>query len=152
MATLTKEESEQMAKLLSKLGIWELAGIATLTDLTKVLPRVKKEKKEIKKERLSLGADSIDSDEDEKGKGKATVLPKLTWFCGQTPIPKGHISFEAWKHEVKGLMKLYDTQVVIQSIRCSLRSPAAEVVWHVMKISWMPSSHSMMISQRLKLC
>ena len=26
-------------------------------------------------------------------------------------------------------MKLYDTQVVIQSIRCSLRSPAAEVVW-----------------------
>ena len=56
-------------------------------------------------------------------------MPKLTWFCGQTPIPKGHVSFEAWKHEVKGLMKLYDTQVVIQSIRCSLRSPAAEVVW-----------------------
>ena len=132
MATLTKEESEQMAELLSKLGIREPAGIATLTDLTKVLPRVKKERKEIKKERLSFGADSIDSDEeDEKGKGKATILPKLTWFCGQTPIPKGHISFEAWKHEVEGLMKLYDTQVVIQSIRCSLRSPAAEVVWHL---------------------
>ena len=132
MATLTQEESEQMAKLLSKLGIWEPAGIATLTDLTKVLPRVKKEKKEIKKERLSFGADSIDSDEeDEKGKGKATVLPKLTWFCDQTPIPKGHVSFEAWKHEVEGLMILYDTQVVIQSIRCSLRSPAAEVVWHL---------------------
>ena len=58
-------------------------------------------------------------------------MSKLTWFCGQTPIPKGHISFEAWKHEVEGLMKLYDTQVVIQSIRCSLRSPAAEVVWHL---------------------
>ena len=102
----------------------------TLTDLTKVLPRIKKEKKEIKKERLSFGGDNIDSDEeDEKGKGKATVLPKLTWFCGQTPIPKGHVSFEAWKHEVEGLMKLYDTQLVIQSIRCSLRSPA-EVVWH----------------------
>ena len=28
-------------------------------------------------------------------------------------------------------MKLYDTQEVIQSIRCSLRSPAAEVVWHL---------------------
>ena len=28
-------------------------------------------------------------------------------------------------------MKLYDTQVVIQSIRHSLRSPAAEVVWHL---------------------
>ena len=132
MATLTKEESEQMAELLSKLGIREPVGIETLTDLTKVLPKVKQEKKEIKKERLSLGADSIDSDEeDEKGKGKATVLPKLTWFCGQTPIPKGHISFEAWKHGVEGLMKLYDTQVVIQSIRCSLRSPAAEVVWHL---------------------
>ena len=35
------------------------------------------------------------------------------------------------KHEVEGLMKLYDTQVVIQSIRHSLRSPAAEVVWHL---------------------
>ena len=132
MATLTKEESEQMAELLSKLGIWEPVGIETLTDLTKVLPRVKQEKKEIKKERLSIGADNINSDEeDEKGKGKATVLPKLTWFCGQTPIPKGHVSFEAWKHEVEGLMKLYDTQVVIQSIRCSLRSPAAEVVWRL---------------------
>ena len=130
MATLTKEESEQIAKLLSKLGIQELAGIETLTNLTKVLPRVKKEKKEIKKERLSIGADNINSDEeDEKGKGKATVLQKVTWFCGQTPIPKGHVSFEAWKHEVEGLMKLYDTQVVIQSIRHSLRSPAAEVVW-----------------------
>ena len=63
MATLTKEESEQMAELLSKLGIWEPVGIETLTDLTKVLPRVKKEKKEIKKERLSFGADNINSDE-----------------------------------------------------------------------------------------
>ena len=97
--------------------------------MTKVLPRVKQEKKEIKRERLSFGADINSDEEDEKGKGKATVLPKLTWFCGQTPIPKGHVSFEAWKHEVKGLMKLYDTQVVTQSIRCSLRSPAAEVVW-----------------------
>ena len=132
MATLTKEESEQMAELLSKLGIQEPMGIETLTDLIKVPPRAKKEKKEIKKERLSFGADNIDSDEeDEKGKGKATVLPKLTWFCGQTLIPKGHVSFEAWKHKVEGLMKLYDTQVVIQSIQCSLRSPAAEVVWHL---------------------
>ena len=133
MATLTKEESEQMAELLSKLGIQEPTGIETLTDLTKVLPKVKKEKKEIKKERLSFGADNIEDDDedDEKAKGKTTVLPKLTWFCGQTPIPKGHVSFEAWKHEVEGLMKLYDTQVVIQSIRCSLRSPAAEVVWHL---------------------
>ena len=28
-------------------------------------------------------------------------------------------------------MKLYDAQVVIQSIRCPLRSPAAEVLWHL---------------------
>ena len=44
MATLTKEESEQMAELLGKLGIREPAGIETLTDLTKVLPKVKKGK------------------------------------------------------------------------------------------------------------
>ena len=107
MTTLMKEESEQMAKLLSKLGIQETTGIETLTDLTKVLLKVKKEKKETKKERLSFGADNIkdDDEDDEKAKGKTTVLPKLTWFCGQTPIPKGHVSFEAWKHEVKGLMK-----------------------------------------------
>ena len=30
-----------MAKLLSKLGIWEPVGIEILTDLTKVLPKVK---------------------------------------------------------------------------------------------------------------
>ena len=134
MASLTKEELEQMAKLLSKLGIWKPTGIETLTDLTKVLPKVKKEKKEIKKERLSFRANNIeddDNEDDEKIKGKTTVLPKLTWFYGQTPIPKGHVSFEAWKHEVEGLMKLYDTQVLLQSIRCSLRSPAAEVVWHL---------------------
>ena len=134
MALLMKEESEQMAELLSKLGIPEPVSIETLSDLTKVLPKVKKEKKEIKKERLSFRADNIEDDDDEndeKGKGKTTVLPKLTWFCGQTPIPKSHVSFEAWKHEVEGLMKLYDKQVVIQSIRCSLRSPAAEVVWRL---------------------
>ena len=52
MSTLAKEESEQMAKLLGKLGIQEPAGIETLIDLTKVLPRVKKEKKEIKKGKI----------------------------------------------------------------------------------------------------
>ena len=111
MSPLIKEESEQMADLLSKLGIPKPMGIETLTDLTKVLPKVKKEKKEIKNERLSLGADI--KDDDEKGKGKTTVLPKWTWFCGQMPIPKAHVSFKAWKHEVEGLMKLYDKQVVI---------------------------------------
>ena len=81
MATLTKEESEQMAKLLGKFGIQEPMGIETLTDLTKVLAKVKKEKKKIKKERLSFGTDNIkvDDDEgDEKRKGRTTVLPKLT--------------------------------------------------------------------------
>ena len=52
MSTLTKEESEQMAKLLSKLGIWEPTGIETLTDLTKVLPRVKQEKRSKRKDYL----------------------------------------------------------------------------------------------------
>ena len=79
MATLTKEESEQMAKLLSKLGIQEPTGIETLTDLTKILTKVKKEKKEIKKGRLSFRADNIEDDDedDDKGKGKTTVLPKI---------------------------------------------------------------------------
>ena len=182
MSTLTKEESEQMAELLSKLGIQEPAGIETLTKsstkskkrkektskrkdyllelTTKVLPRVKKRKERHQKRKdylLELTTLTL-MKKMRKGREKATVLPKLAWFCGQTLIPKGHVSFEAWKHEVKGLMKLYDTQVVIQSIRCSLRSPAAEVVWHLgieAGLWWyhgMPSRPSMMISQSPKLC
>ena len=58
-----------------------------------------------------------------------TAIPKLTWFCGSTPIPKGHVSFTAWKHEVEGLMTIYSKRAVIQAIKRSLKSPAAEVVW-----------------------
>ena len=91
MATLTKEESEQMAELLSKLGIREPVGIETLTDLTKVLPRVKQEKKEIKRERLSFGADNINSDEeDEKREGKSHCFAKINmvlWSNTNTKRP-----------------------------------------------------------------
>ena len=92
MATLTKEESEQMAELLGKLGIQEPAGIETLTDLTKILPKVKKEKKEINKERLSFGADNIEDDDedDEKSKGKdhcSTKINMVLWSDTNTKRP-----------------------------------------------------------------
>ena len=50
-------------------------------------------------------------------------------FCGATPILKGHVSFTAWKHEVEGLTTIYSKKAVIQAIKRSLKSPAAEVVW-----------------------
>ena len=59
-----------------------------------------------------------------------TVVPKLTWFCGSTPILKGHVSFTAWKHEVEGLTTIYSKKAVIQAIKRSLKSPA-EVVWRL---------------------
>ena len=43
--------------------------------------------------------------------------------------PKGHVSFTAWKHEVEGLLSIYPQKAVVQAIRRSLKSPAAEVVW-----------------------
>ena len=91
MATLTKEELEQMAELLGKLGIWETTGIETLTDLTKFLPKVKKEKKVIKKERLSFGADNLkdDDEDDEKSKGKDHCFTKTNMVLWSDTNTKG---------------------------------------------------------------
>ena len=77
MATLTKEESEQMAELLGKLGIREPAGIETLIDLTKVLPKVKrKRKRSRRKDYLSeLTTLRMMMRMMRKAKGKTTVLP-----------------------------------------------------------------------------
>ena len=97
---------------------------------TKVLPKVKRKKKTPKKTKFSFGADDdASSDEDEDGEEKgAKTVPKLTWFCQTTPIPKGHLSFEAWKFEVEGLKDIYGKRVVIQAMKLSLQSPAADVV------------------------
>ena len=88
---------------------------------------VKPKKATIKKERFSMGTHEEDDEDDIET--TSTVVPKLTWFCGSTPIPKGHVSFTAWKHEVEGLLSIYPQKAVVQAIRRSLKSPAAEVVW-----------------------
>ena len=68
-------------------------------------------------------------DKDDAMEITTTAIPKRTWFCGSTPIPKGHVSVMAWKHEVEGLTTIYSKRAVIQAIKRSLKSPAAEVVW-----------------------
>ena len=131
MATLTKEESEQMAELLSKPGYSGTSRHSNFDRFDQSSTKSKKRKRKRSKRKdylLELTASTL-MKKMRKGRERPLSCQNLTWFCGQTPIPKGHVSFEAWKHEVKGLMKLYDTQVVIQSIRRSLRSPTAEVVW-----------------------
>ena len=123
MATLDETESQTMSELLTKFGIeGEVSSLEDLKNLIK--PR---KKFEIKKERLSHGR--YVEDEEDDTETPITIIPKLTWFCGSTPIPKGHVSFTAWKHEVEGLMMISSTKAVIQAIKRSLKSPAAEVVW-----------------------
>ena len=88
----------------------------------KVLPKVKREKKMLKKTKFSIGADEdVSSDEDGYGDEKAakSVL-KLMWFCRTTPVPKGYLSFEGWKFEVEGQKEVYGKRVVIQAIKPSM--------------------------------
>ena len=123
MATLDETDSQSMSELLAKLGI--KGEVSSLDDLKALIKP--KTKSEIKKERLSH--DRYVEDEEDDTETKTTVVPKLSWFCSSTPVPKGHVSFTAWKHEVEGLTTIYSKKAVIQSIKRSLKSPAAEVVW-----------------------
>ena len=116
MATLDEKDSQTMADLLAKLRIE--GEVSSLKDLQTL---VKPKKTNIKKERFSMGTHE-DEDEDDIDT-ISTVVPKLTWFCGSTPIPKGHVSFTAWKHEVEGLLSIYPQKAVVQAIRRSLKSP-----------------------------
>ena len=86
-----------------------------------------KKKSEIKKDTL-FHVGYIEDEEDDT-ETTPTVVPKLTWFCGSTPISKGHVSFTASKHQVEGLTTIHSKKAVIQAIKRSLKSPAAEVVW-----------------------
>ena len=123
MVTLDKKDSQIMTELLAKLGIkGELSPLEDLKALIKP-----KKKSEIKKEKLSH-VGYIEDEEDDT-ETTTTVVPKLTRFCGSTPITKGHVSFTAWKHEVEELTTIYSKKTVIQAIKRSLKSPAAEVVW-----------------------
>ena len=79
--------------------------------------------KKVKQERFSFGTEEDDNN------SSGTVVPKLTWFSSTTPIPKGHVSYTTWKHEVEGLKTIYPIKAVIQAIKRSLKSPAAEVMW-----------------------
>ena len=84
MATLTKEESEQMAELLSKLGILGTSMHSNFDRFDQSFTKSKKgkEKRSKRKDYLLELTTSTLMKKMRKGKGKATVLPKLTWFCG----------------------------------------------------------------------
>ena len=103
MAVLDDKDSRAMADLLAKLRI------SSLEDL-RALIKPKKVKKEWQED-----------DDDDGGSGaQTTVVPKLIWFSDTTPVPKGHVSFTAWKHEVEGLTTIYSEKAVIQAIKRSL--------------------------------
>ena len=127
MAALDEQDADKLSEILSKLGVeGKVSNIDDLKDLLTPKKTVK-----VKKERFSFGAEPDQEDDDETGSRSIPAVPKLTWFCGSTPIPKGHVSFVAWKNEVEGLRNLYPDKLVVQAIRRSLKSPAAEDIWHL---------------------
>ena len=131
MAALNDADSQALSDLLAKLGI-EDGNVKSLEDLQTL---VKPKKIKIKREHdIEEHSDYEDNDNDGDKKGATPIpatLPKLTWFCGTTPIRKGHTSFVAWKHEVEGLRNIYPENIVVQAMRRSLRSPAVEDTWHL---------------------
>jgi hypothetical protein len=59
-------------------------------------------------------------------------LPRLGQFSG-VEAGKGEVSWELWKHEVKGLINsgTYSDQLVLQAMRRSLRGQAGEAALHM---------------------
>lgn len=53
-----------------------------------------------------------------------TALPKIPFFSGEEPAQKGDVTYEEWKYEVNCLLPDYNSAIVIQSIRRSLRGQA----------------------------
>ena len=70
--TLSTDDETQLQALLEKMGL-NVGEVKTIEDLTKVLPKVKREKKTPQKTKLSLGADEeVSNDEDEDGEEMET--------------------------------------------------------------------------------
>ena len=69
-ATLSVDDETQLKALLQKMGL-KVDEVKTIENLTKVLPKLKKEKKTPKKTKFSFWAyEDVSSDEDEDGDKK----------------------------------------------------------------------------------
>ncbi len=57
--------------------------------------------------------------------------PRISIFSGETPIPKGEVSFENWTFEVRCLLRddTYTPTTLIQSIRKSLKGDASRLMF-----------------------
>ena len=57
-------------------------------------------------------------------------IPRITYFSGVDPVPKGEASFDLWKYEVSCLIKskAYSEAVITPAIRRSLRAQAQRVL------------------------
>ncbi len=57
--------------------------------------------------------------------------PRISIFSGETPLPKGEVTFENWKFEVRCLLRddTYPPTTLIQSIRKSLKGDASRLMF-----------------------
>ena len=56
------------------------------------------------------------------------TVPKVKTFSGETPIPKGEVSYEQWRHEIICVRDDYSRQNAMEGVRRSLRGQAADMV------------------------
>ena len=57
-----------------------------------------------------------------------SAVPKVKTFSGETPTPKGEVSYEQWRHEIVCIREVYPVQTAMEGVRRSLRGQAADMV------------------------
>ena len=120
---LNNDELGTLKDLLARIGLQDVDDANSVEDLKDLLPLKPKAKKKPKRAPIE-----DDEDDDDEPYVRSMTMPKLTWFSGAQQPPKGHVSFDAWKLEVEGLLDLYDEKMVRHAMKRSLRSPAIDHV------------------------
>lgn len=55
-------------------------------------------------------------------------LPRVGFFSGENPTPKGEIDFKTWKSDVTGNMQNYPEMLLRPGVHSSLRGNAKELL------------------------
>lgn len=124
---LEEVESKQLVSLFEKMGLSGAKELTTKEQVENFVLAMKRVDSADKGASKDVDTDDTkDGDADSKKSGN--TVPKLTWFSGEIPPPKGYASYDMWKFEVQGLDAIYKESVIIQAVRRSLKGGAADVV------------------------
>lgn len=118
MAEIGTEELKKLEEIFGEWGIsTKMTSLEDLKTLLTVKPEVKQEvKPEVKQEEQTVHS---------RSKGR-DMVPKLPIFTGGKESQA--TPFELWKHDVDWLRKQYAEEIVLESVRRSLKGEAALVM------------------------